>query len=318
MSDDPRIGDLLARYSGVDCVKDGIGLVFFPHDEGVRRNGGRLGSRHGPRLFMEHIRRTGALVNLEHDVDISQLPIATVGAWMTETDSWDTLEESHVHLTERVRSVLDAGSVAFVVGGGNDQSYPNAVALLEASGGQRPVACINIDAHLDVRPRKQGKVHSGSPFRLLLEDERFDGHHFCEFAAQGAQCSAEHARYALDKGARICWLSQVLKQGALAAFREVLASWPAEAAIFVSFDLDSVRGADAPGVSCPGAVGLSADDALAICMAAGEDPRVQVFDLSEFNPDVEAYRTGKLVAAMCYHFALGYQRRLNQRRTAAQ
>jgi len=32
------------------------------------------------------------------------------------------------------------------------------------------VAAINIDAHFDVRPLKQGKVHSGSPFRLLLED----------------------------------------------------------------------------------------------------------------------------------------------------
>jgi hypothetical protein len=29
---------------------------------------------------------------------------------------------------------------------------------------------INIDAHLDVRPKKDNLVHSGSPFRLLLED----------------------------------------------------------------------------------------------------------------------------------------------------
>jgi formiminoglutamase len=32
------------------------------------------------------------------------------------------------------------------------------------------IAVINIDAHLDVRPLKEGKVHSGSPFRLLNED----------------------------------------------------------------------------------------------------------------------------------------------------
>lgn len=32
------------------------------------------------------------------------------------------------------------------------------------------VGVVNIDAHLDVRPLKDGKVHSGSPFRLLLED----------------------------------------------------------------------------------------------------------------------------------------------------
>jgi formiminoglutamase len=32
------------------------------------------------------------------------------------------------------------------------------------------MAAINIDAHFDVRPLKEGKVHSGSPFRLLIED----------------------------------------------------------------------------------------------------------------------------------------------------
>ena len=32
---------------------------------------------------------------------------------------------------------------------------------------------INLDAHLDVRPQKAGLEHSGSPFRQLLEDQRF-------------------------------------------------------------------------------------------------------------------------------------------------
>jgi hypothetical protein len=43
-----------------------------------------------------------------------------------------------------------------------------------------------------------GQVHSGSPFRLLLEDARFAANEqsaFIEFAAQGSQCSAEHVAY---------------------------------------------------------------------------------------------------------------------------
>ncbi len=46
-----------------------------------------------------------------------------------------------------------------------------------------------------------------------------------------------------------------------------------------------------------------------MCFVAGADERVALFDLSEFNPDIEHYRTGKLVAAMFYHFLLGYSRR---------
>ncbi len=35
------------------------------------------------------------------------------------------------------------------------------------------LAVINIDAHFDVRPLKNGLAHSGSPFRLMLEDNDF-------------------------------------------------------------------------------------------------------------------------------------------------
>lgn len=69
------------------------------------------------------------------------------------------------------------GGIPFVIGGGNDQSYPNACGLIRAmkekqSEGKHKVGVINIDAHLDVRPLKEGKVHSGSPFRLLLENSK--------------------------------------------------------------------------------------------------------------------------------------------------
>lgn len=64
------------------------------------------------------------------------------------------------------------------------------------------------------------------------------------------------------------------------------------------------------GVSCASPIGLSADDALEICFAAGAHPNVQLFDLSEYSPDVEEYHTGKLVANMFYYFCLGYARRM--------
>jgi hypothetical protein len=64
------------------------------------------------------------------------------------------------------------------------------------------VVVVNIDAHLDVRPLKDGRAHSGSPFRLMLQDPLWAtaGGHFTEFAAQGGQCSAEHARCGQGRG----------------------------------------------------------------------------------------------------------------------
>ena len=81
------------------------------------------------------------------------------------------------------------------IGGSNDQSYPNVSSLLANSPNK--VGVINIDAHFDVRPLKEGKAHSGSPFRQMLEDSRFlpNGGTFVEFANKGATCSIAHLQY---------------------------------------------------------------------------------------------------------------------------
>lgn len=219
----------------------------------------------------------------------------------------ETLEESHQKLEKQVCEILKKGGVPFVVGGGNDESYPNASALLSC---YKKVGVVNIDAHFDVRPLLEGgRAHSGSPFRQLLEDERFDGSQFAEFAAQGNQCSNQHAQYLHQKHAQVLWLKDI-QPNAQNHFRELLNNLSAKnEAVFVSFDLDSVRGADAPGVSCPGVRGLSAEEALQMCRDAGENPRVKLFDLSEFNPTVESDRTGRLVATMFYYFCLGFAQR---------
>jgi formiminoglutamase len=45
-----------------------------------------------------------------------------------------------------------------VIGGGNDQSYPNAAGLLDTCAPGTALGVVNIDAHLDVRPLKDGMV----------------------------------------------------------------------------------------------------------------------------------------------------------------
>eukprot|EP00698_Gefionella_okellyi_P021077 TRINITY_DN671_c0_g1_i3.p1 TRINITY_DN671_c0_g1~~TRINITY_DN671_c0_g1_i3.p1 ORF type:complete len:246 (-),score=61.04 TRINITY_DN671_c0_g1_i3:328-1065(-) len=217
------------------------------------------------------------------------------------------LEEAHERLAELVGRVCARGGIPFVIGGGNDQSYPNACGAFQHPKAQaKGLAVINLDAHLDVRPLREGRVHSGSPFRQWLEDKRFHGAAFAEFAAQGFQCAGDHADYVIAQGGSICWLKDVLDQGAVGSFNATAAKVLTNAgALFVSFDLDCVRSADAPGVSAASPIGLSSDDALKIAMSAGQNVDVVAFDLSEFNPAAEEYRTGRLVTAMFYHFCLG-------------
>lgn len=297
MTDDPRLADIIQTRQDGDVV-----LLGFPYDTGVEINLGRPGARHGPEKFRSWIRRYGTADNPELNIDLSGITLADAGDIPTGLP----LEESHTALTRQTTSILQQGGIPFVIGGGNDQSYANARALLDSKP-DIPVGVINVDAHLDVRPLKDGQAHSGSPFRLLLEDSRFSGSQFIEFAAQGSQVSREHARYVKDKGGHIIWYSEVSRGDAAAqAFRSALGrlAWKC-ASLFVSFDLDSIRASDAPGVSCPGIMGLRAKEAFEMAFTAGAHPKVDLFDLSEYNPLIEEERTGRLAVGIFYHFCLG-------------
>jgi hypothetical protein len=57
---------------------------------------------------------------------------------------------------------------------------------------------------------------------------------------------------------------------------------------------------------------LKASEAIRICQIAGQDERVRLVDLSEFNPTQEAYRTGRLTAMMFHAFLCGTTKRQQQ------
>lgn len=295
----------VAEADTVSAAREGdVALVGFPYDEGVRRNGGRPGAAEAPAAVWARLRTTGCVPNPELGVDLRELRVLQTGSLPAGL----ALEEAHGLLTQRVYALVAAGATPVVVGGGNDQSYASACGMIEAlEGDTRRMAVVNVDAHLDVRPRKQGRVHSGSPFRELIEDRRFSGR-LVEYAAQGHQCSRAHAEYVLRAGHDIHWLSRDVRASgdAVRHFEGVLADLRRGCdAIFISFDIDSIRGADCPGVSCPAVVGLTAEEAFEMCYVAGQEPAVRLFDLSEFNPRVESDRTARLVAGMIYHFLAG-------------
>lgn len=290
----------------------------------MRRNGGRVGAASGPEAFRKYLPKIGTLVNPEHGIDLRSLTVLDYG----DIEGGLSLEEAHKSLTALVTKVLKAGGVPIVIGGGNDQSFANAKALLQhleqTSGTNTSVGVINVDAHLDVRPLKEGLAHSGSPFRQLLSDPAFTALNgkFVEFGSQGHQCSAEHWEYLNNhknvavlslsslRGSKLGGLShqQVQTRGVEDSFFDLLDGNLGDH-VFLSFDIDAIQSSDCPGVSAPGNIGLTAQEALNICFLAGQSSRVKLVDFSEYNPSVEEHRTGRLLVLMVYYFLMGYSQR---------
>jgi len=220
-----------------------------------------------------------------------------------------TLEETHERLEYAVEIIMEQGIVPIVLGGGHDISYPNFCGMSRAVD---RVGVLNIDAHLDFRPPVPER-HSGTSFRLMLEDEhkKLLPANMVEFGIQPFANVAEHFEEMVNRGATVLTLDRVRANGCAQTFAEALCIASANVGrVMVSFDMDAVRSADAPGVSAPSPVGLFAEDMLQAAFLAGKHSLVQFIDIAEVNPEYDADgRTAKLAALVVMHFLSGFVQR---------
>lgn len=267
---DVRFGDIVLRDPQAYPYSQVV-ILGCPQDEGVRRNRGRAGSRRAPTEIRRALYRypvSGAHEYLKL-IDVGNLRIG------------ETLEETHEWLYETLRGLLQGGKKIIVLGGGNDISYPDCRALCATIS--LPLV-FNIDRHLDVRidtPR-----NSGTPYRQLLEEGAIMPSMFYEVGINSYANSPKYLKYVQDVGAHIYYLGDLRGVGAGSAVRSIVSSSRADG-IFFGFDLDVVRAVEAPGVSDPSPMGLTAREVCEIADVAASDPRTRIIEITEVNPEYD-------------------------------
>lgn len=281
---DVRLGEIVksnfADYEGADIV-----ILGCPQDEGVKRNGGRVGARHAPTAIREQLYKLGV-------AGLESLNLFDLGDTLIE----GSLEEIHEQHQAIVRQVIRDGKRLIVLGGGNDISYPDASGLaLEQPG----LAAFNIDAHFDVRA--DSPRNSGTPYRQLLEEGHIKPEHFFEVGYQLYANSSVYLEYLSNLGVRCVSRQEVENQGVEGLFKSLLET--GDSALFWGLDIDVVCAADAPGVSALNANGLAARDLIELAEIAGGDKRSRLFEISEVNPEFDIdNRTSRLAAVTVWHF----------------
>lgn len=195
--EDPRLGEIVL---GSEPVSPSIGILGYPDDEGIRRNGGRAGAGQGP----HQIRR----------VLYKMTPAKTALSFWDHGDLEidGTLEDRHEKAKMEGLRLLQKGHRLLSFGGGHDYGYCDGWAFLTWAQTQkeRPLI-INFDAHMDVRPLDRG-ITSGTPFyRLLTEFEKAAvGFDFVEIGIQPQCNSLNHIKWATDRGVKIIYLEEFL------------------------------------------------------------------------------------------------------------
>lgn len=278
-------------------------LIGAPDDRGVLNVGGRLGAGHGPQFVRQMLSQfmlgiDGSLANIDlfYGKDINPGP---------------SIEAGHQTLRRAVFDEIRANITPIVVGGGHDYGYPHVAGVYDVF--KDKIALINIDAHLDVRPPSVEGITSGSPFYLALEDGIVKPKNFIEFGIQEHCNDVSYRDYLRKKKVEILTLEEVRtgKGGVAANFQKLVTRFTRRGLkVVVSFDIDAVQMAHAPGVSAPQTDGFTPAEFFEMAHYCGTLKDIVTVGFFELAPPLdENQKTTRLVATAIHRFLSGFSQR---------
>lgn len=254
----------------------------------------RSGSRFGP----EAIRSASVMLrnyNPILDVDVSgRLSLVDYGDVPTVPGSTaDSLERSAAALAE----VAGAGVVTLGLGGDHTVLLAELRALAVVHG---PLALVQLDAHHDVWDEYFGqKLFHGSVVRRAAEEGLLDPARSVQAGMRGSLTAKADAALPAELGFDALSYEELAELGP-EAFAERVRARVGDAPCFLSFDVDFVDPAFAPGTGTPEVGGPSSREALAYLRAlTGLDFRG--FDCVEVSPPYDPSGvTAFLAATACF------------------
>lgn len=237
----------LPDFGGLD-----VALIGVPMDLGVTN---RAGARLGPRA-VRAIERIGPYEHVLGMVPAAEVKVADIGD-MPFTSRF-SLDSCHADIEAFYKKVVAAGVIPLSVGG--DHSITGSI--LKAIGEKQPVGMLHIDAHCDTSGVYEGsKFHHGGPFRKAVLDGTLDPTRTIQIGIRGG---AEFLwEFSYESGMTVIHAEDVTGMGVpaiIAKAKEILGTGP----VYVSFDVDSLDPAFAPGTGTPEIGGLTSREVLEI------------------------------------------------------
>ena len=278
----PYVRDL----QGVD-----VAIVGIPTDGAVvYRSGARFGPE-GIRSASVMLRNFNPLLGV--DV-VERLSLVDYGDVPTVPGSTaDSLERSERALAE----VVDAGVTTLCLGGDHTVLLAELRALARK---HEPLALIQLDSHHDLWDEYFGqKLFHGSVVRRAVEEGLVDPSRSVQAGLRGSLGSVEEAGYPAELGIDALTYEELAAVGP-AGFSQRVRNRVGDAPCFLTFDIDFVDPAYAPGTGTPEVGGPSSREALTYVRSlAGLDFRA--FDCVEVSPPFDpAGQTAFVAANACF------------------
>ena len=254
----PRFGGIATfmRLPGTTAPTDlDVAVVGVPFDIGTSN---RPGARFGPR----GIRSESVLIRpynmATRAAPFDGLRVDDVGD--VATNAFD-LGDSISRIEGYYDDLLAHDVSTLTMGGDHTIVLPILRAIARQHG---PVGLVHIDAHTDINDEMFGeRITHGTPFRRATEEGLLDPARVVQIGVRATGYAADDFDWSRDQGFRVvqaeeCWHRSL--EPLMAEVREQLGAGP----VYISFDIDGLDPAFAPGTGTPEIGGLTSPQGLEI------------------------------------------------------
>ncbi len=291
------------RFSGIKTfmriphIKTTEGVDFaiigVPSDAGASF---RTGQREGPAA----IRKVSALLR-HHNPELNISPFD----YISGIDYGDLpvvpgyIEEGYKKIEESLYPIVDAGVIPILLGGDHAITLPELRAITKKHG---PVALIHFDAHSDTVDEYFGKPYNhGTPFKRAVEEKLLLTNHTIQIGMRGSIYSEKHLDIPKDLGFEVVTTTQIREMG-LKSLIQKIRDRVGESKVFVTFDVDFVDPAYAPGTGTPEVGGFTSGEAMELIRGL-KGLNFIGFDIVEVLPSLDPSEITALLASnVVYEF----------------
>jgi guanidinopropionase len=273
-------------HADADFDAADVAILGLPFDGGTS-------FRPGARFAPEHVRSMSALGrghNPHHDVHIfKKLKVGDAGdSPVTPQD----IAKTHEQIRERVAYLLAHKCLPLMVGGDHSTTIGSMQAVVDRYG---PIGVVHFDAHTDTYPPAWGcDVHHGTFMRLGHERGWFRPKGVIQIGIRGPFSSEDDIRVPHEFGFDVVTTDDVRMLGLPAIQKRIAAL--SKGPIYLSFDIDCLDPAFAPGTGTPVPGGLTSWEAFQLIRATTALDVVAA-DVVEVSPAYDVADITSLTAA---------------------
>lgn len=268
-------------------------IIGVPFDTGASY---RVGARFGP----EAIRSASVLLRHHNQVlDVSIFEYCSGVDYGDLPVNPGYIEDSYEQIAESLFAVVDREIIPILLGGDHSITLAELRAVAKKHG---PIALLQFDSHTDTGDKRFGRKYGhGTPFRRAIEEKLLLASHSIQVGMRGSIYQKDSLTAAESLGFEVVTSTEAYEIG-IDKLVHRIRERVGDANVFVTFDIDFVDPAYAPGTGTPEVGGFTSREALQLIRGL-KGLNLVGFDIVEVLPQYDREQiTAILAANIVYEF----------------